>query len=154
MPSRPDDPSTKEAPSSDGDAGTLRRIAAAAGDDVRMEGLRAAVAQLRLGVDISRLDDHAVLDWAHAASAAGHLPGFGTVAAARLMRLVAKLVPALVAASASSGRSSAPTAAAAPAAAAVNDDTFGNGLDADAMASSLVQAAQNGAPFAEECSPA
>lgn len=128
------------------------RITSAAGDDGRMAALRAALARLGLGVDLSRSDDAAVLEAACAAQAAGQLPGFGTVAPGKLMRITAKVAPAPAPSSASSGRSSARPAA--QPAAPVSDDTFADPIDAEVMAASLTQASQSGAPFVEECSPA
>ncbi len=117
----------------------------------------AASAQLRMaalglgdGGDLSRCDDHQLVELLGAAVAQGRL-ATGPVAAPQLLRLPTASPP--VAAPPPPPPAAAPrAAAAAPASAA--ETTFGAELDVAAMVAVLVQAAQDGVPFCEECARA
>ncbi len=119
-------------------------------DDVASAQLRLLALSLADGADLSRLDDHHVAAGLAAARASGRL------------RLVAQAPPTLMrlafspaggevpgAASAAGPRREAAVEAATP-----PENTFAADLDAEAMAAALVQAAQDGVPFCEECARA
>lgn len=140
--------------SPDADRSALADAAAGMAGDLVDAG---AVAQLRLrvhalgdGTDLSRLDDHAVAVFAAQALERGRLTLAG--APPRLLPLAqasAPPAPSPAPAPAPSPRRAAP---AAPAAARAT--TFGAELDVAAMVMVLVQAAQDGVPFCEECARA
>lgn len=115
------------------------------GDDARMAVLRRLAWSLRDGTDWSRVDDQGVVEQLHAF--ASRLP----VREGRL--LLQRLAPPPVAeAAAPPAPAAAPRAAPAatpPAPAA--ETTFGADVDVAAQVAALVQAAQDGVPFCEEC---
>ncbi|MDE2145281.1 MAG: hypothetical protein KGJ24_01185 [Burkholderiales bacterium] len=119
------------------------------GDDVASARLRLLALQRADGEDLSRLDDHdlqARLEaWHGRAESLGTDPD-----PPALMRLASAPAAGEAAAVAAAGpRRSAPVEPAAPA-----ETTFGADVDAEAMAQALVQAAQDGVPFCEECARA
>lgn len=119
------------------------RLAPAWGDDAAIEQLRLKTDALADGGDLSRLDDHTLLDTLAVAIAEHRLrePGLRP----RLLPIAPAEAPPP--APASGGRGRAPSVAAP----AVPDEPE---LDAAAMAAVLVQAAQDGVPFCEECEKA
>lgn len=138
--------------SPEADRAALAHAAAGVAADLVDAG---AVAQLRLraaalgdGADLSRVDDHAVATAIAQALDRGRLTLAG--APPRLLPLAPAAAPAPPPpAPAPSPRRAAPAApAAAPA------TTFGAELDVAAMVRVLVQAAQDGVPFCEECAKA
>jgi hypothetical protein len=101
------------------------------------------------GTDLSRLDDPALFDQLGTVLAEGRLRTGGETR--RLLKLVQKVT------SASPPPPPPPASAprAAPAAPPpVVETTFGSELDVAAMVAVLVQAAQDGVPFCEECARA
>ena len=125
--------------------GAREWLALSMGDDAALARLRMTALALADGTDLSRIDDHRLLDHLAAAAAAGRLRIAG--AAPKLLRLVPAPAPAPApAAPPASAARVAPVAA--PAAA---ETTFGSDLDVAAMVAVLVQAAQDGTPFCEEC---
>ncbi len=122
-------------------------LARCLGDDAAMARLRGTAQALADGVDLSRADEHAVTEQLAHALADGRLrAGFG--ATPTLRRLV--LAPAAPA---------PPPASASPRAAPVApppavETTFNPNLDVASMVAVLVQAAQDGVPFCEECARA
>jgi hypothetical protein len=115
----------------------------------------AASAQLRLaalglgdGVDLSRCDDHQLVELLGAAVSQGRL-ATGAAAAPQLLRLPTAAPPA----AAPPPPAAAPRAAAAAAPPAA-DSTFGSQLDVAAMVAVLQQAARDGTPLCEECEAA
>ena len=144
------EPDAGEAITAPGDAGSARQwLARSVGDAAAVAALRRTALALADGTDLSRIDDHQLLDQLAAAAAAGRLRSTG--APPELLRLVT--APALVAAPAPSPRPSASRAAPAAPPSAV-ETTFDSDLDAAAMAAVLVQASQDGVPFCEECAKA
>jgi hypothetical protein len=112
--------------------------------------LRLAALGLGDGSDLSRCDDHQIVELLGAAVAQGRLAA-GPVAAPQLLRLATAAPPT----AAPPPPAAAPRAAAAAAAApTVAETTFGAELDVAAMVAVLVQAAQDGVPFCEECARA
>ena len=113
-------------------------------DDAAMARLRGAARSLADGVDLSRVDEHAVTyQLAHALAEGRLRAGPGT--APKLRRLVLEPVAA-----------APPTAAASPRAArvappSVAETTFNPNLDVAAMVAVLEQAARDGTPLCEEC---
>ena len=125
-------------------------VAAAAGDDAAMAALRVGALSLSDGSDWSRCDDHEVVAQVAAAQARGRMRGGQAPAPAKLFRLALAPAPAAAAAPAP-----APSPRAAPAAtAAAIETTFSPALDVAAMVAALLQAAQDGTPFCEECARA
>lgn len=130
-----------------------RPLAHAPGDDTEMGALRNTALQSADGTDWSRVDDHQVVEHVAAAVLAGRLPGSAQATRAPLRRLVANV--AAPAASPPPPAPSPPAAAPSPASApAAADTTFGLDLDVAAMVATLMQAAQDGTPFCEECARA
>ncbi len=121
-------------------------LAHAVGDDAALAALRLVTLGLADGTELSRLDDHQLVDHLAAAIAEGRLRSAG--ARPLLRRLVPAPTPAQVPTPApvTSARRAAPVA---PPPAA--ETTFGSGLDVAAMVAVLVRAAQDGVPFCEEC---
>jgi len=112
--------------------------------------LRLAALGLGDGSDLSRCDDHQIVELLGAAVAQGRLAA-GPVAAPQLLKLPTSAPPA--AAPPPPAPAAAPRAAAA-AQASVAETTFGAELDVAAMVVALQQAAQDGVPFCEECARA
>jgi hypothetical protein len=133
-----------------GDVASARLwLAHAVGDDATLAAQRLAALALVDGTELSRLDDHQLIDHLAAAVAHGRLRTAGARPALR--RLVVAAAPAPAPAP--------PPPAAAPRAAPVApppavESTFGSELDVAAMVAVLVQAAQDGVPFCEECARA
>lgn len=124
-------------------------LAACVGDDAAMARLRSTALGLADGVDLSRADEHAVTGQLAHALADGRLrAGFGP--APTLRRLV--LAPAPAAPPSPPPAASPRAAPAAPPPAVAT--TFEANLDVAAMVAVLVQAAQDGVPFCEECAKA
>lgn len=106
--------------------------------------LRGQAAALSPGVELSRLADHELVAIVQRARADGR--SGRTDAPPRLLRLAAAPAPPAPPPPAPAPRRAAPAApAAAPAA------TFAPALDVSAMVVALIQAAQDGVPFCEEC---
>lgn len=124
----------------------------AVGDDAAMQPLRLAALALADGSDLSRCDDHQVVQQLQVAVAQGRLPSGDAVAPTlrRLAPVGAPPPPAPAPPPASAAR--APAAAVAPPPAV--ETTFGLDLDVAAMVAVLQQAAQDGTPFCEECARA
>lgn len=112
--------------------------------------LRLAAPLLADGTDWSRVDDQALLDQIGAALAQGRLL-IGATQQLQMRRLVSAEPPAPAPPPPppASAPRSAPAAAPPPA-----ETTFGSELDVQAMVAVLVQAAQDGVPFCEECARA
>jgi len=121
-------------------------LARCLGDDAAMARLRGTARSLADGVDLSRVDEHAVTEQLAHALAEGRLRA-GSGATPKLRRLV--LAPALVAPAPPPPAASPRAAPAAPPPAI--ETTFDAGLDVAAMVAVLVQAAREGVPFCEEC---
>jgi hypothetical protein len=136
---------------SDDVAGARQWLARAVGDDTSMAWLRQRALALADGTELSRIDDHQLVDHVAAAVAAGRLRTSG--AAPRLQRLVPAEAPAPTPSPSPAPRPSTPRAAPVAAPAAV-ETTFGSDLEVAAMVAVLVQAAQDGTPFCEECAKA
>jgi len=121
-------------------------LARCVGDDAAMSRLRLTGQALADGADLSRVDDHAMTEQLAHALAEGRLrAGLGT--APTLRRLVVAAAPAAPPPAAGPRV----TRVAPPAAAAT---TFEPDLDVAATVAVLVQAAQDGVPFCEECARA
>jgi hypothetical protein len=119
------------------------------GDDAALASLRLKALALTDGTELSQLDDQALIDHLAVAVAEGRLRIGGV--RPELRRLVVGPAPA----PATRPPPAAPVrreAAAAPPAAV--ETTFGSELDVAAMVAVLVQAAQDGVPFCEECARA
>jgi pyruvate/2-oxoglutarate dehydrogenase complex dihydrolipoamide acyltransferase (E2) component len=133
-----------------GDSVAARQwLAPAVGDDAALAALRRNALLLADGTDLSRLDDPALFDHLGTVLAEGRLRTGGETR--RLLKLVQKVT------SASPPPPPPPASAprAAPAAPPpVVETTFGSELDVAAMVAVLVQAAQDGVPFCEECARA
>ncbi len=118
-------------------------LARCVGDDAAMARLRAAGQALAEGADLSRADEHAVIEQlAHALADSRLRAGFG--AAPKLRRLVL------------ASSAAAPPPAAGPRAARVAPPpavatTFEPDLDVAATVAVLEQAARDGTPLCEEC---
>ncbi len=115
------------------------------GDDPGMARLRLLAISIGAEASPARADDQALLDQIAAGIAAGSVRVCGAASTLRLYGLVA-----------SPARASAAPAPAAPpravsAVAAAAETTFGPDLAVAAMVAVLVQAAQQGVPFCEEC---
>jgi hypothetical protein len=122
-------------------------LAHAVGDDAALAALRLMTLGLADGTELSRLDDHQLIDQLATAVADGRLRTTG--ARPKLRRLVPTTAPAPAPSPVASARRAAPVA---PPPAA--ETTFGSDLDVAAMVAVLVQAAQDGVPFCEECARA
>ena len=123
------------------------------GDEVTMARLRQLA--LTSGVEASpqRCDDHALAERIAAAIAAGSMRVCGPAKALTLYGLATP--PAASSAPAPPAPSPSPQPRAAPVAAPPTvETTFGSDLDVAAMVAVLVQAAQDGVPFCEECARA
>ena len=120
----------------------------AVGDDAAMSALRTKAHALADGTDLSRLDEHQLVEHLAAPLADGRLRAAGAARAVMLYRLVA--APAPVSAT-SAPPASSPRASAAASAPAAVETTFGADVDVAAMVAVLRQAAQSGVPFCEEC---
>lgn len=117
-----------------------QRLAASIGDDAALARLRRTTLSLADGADLSRLDDHALLDDLAAAVAEGRLRAAGP--RPRLLPFVPEAAPAPAPAAPARARRSAP---------ATPDVPPEADLDVAAMVAVLVQAARDGVPFCEEC---
>jgi hypothetical protein len=139
-----------EAITSPGDVANARLwLAPAVGDDAALAALRLAALALADGTELSRLDDHQLFDHLAALVADGRLRTAG--ARPELRRLVLAAAPA----PAPAPLPVAPAPRAAPVAPPpAAETTFGSELDVAAMVAVLVQAAQDGVPFCEECARA
>jgi hypothetical protein len=121
-------------------------------DDAHTSLLRSAALALAHGSDLSRFDGHALVDQLAAALADGRLRdnrGAGVLKMLRLVPAAALAPPPPPPAAAPSPRPQA-----APPAPAPVESTFEVDLDVAAMEAVLVQAAQDGVPFCEECAKA
>ena len=135
-----------------GDTGSARyRLEQWVGDGAAIEVLRLTARALADGTELLRIDDHQLVDHVAAAVAAGRLRTSG--AAPRLQRLVPAEAPAPTPSPSPAPRATAPRATPVAAPAAV-ETTFGSDLEVAAMVAVLVQAAQDGTPFCEECAKA
>jgi hypothetical protein len=133
-----------------GDVDSARhRLERSTGDPAALDRLRLTALALADGTDLSRLDDHQLVDHLAAAVAHGRLRMAGV--APKLLRLVPADAPAPIRASAPAR---APRAAPAPVPPAATDATFDTDLDAAAMVMVLQQAALDGVPFCEQCARA
>lgn len=111
-------------------------------DDQQSAALRRRAQEAGLGDDFSRLDDAAVAEFAGwAAPSEGGKPG-PTLSALSPKRTIAAAPPP---------PGAPPRPRAAEAAAAAPASLLSVNLDAAAMAQTLREAAQSGAPFCEEC---
>ena len=122
------------------------------GDEVTMARLRQLA--LTAGVEASpqRCDDHALVERIKAGITAGSMRVCGPAKALTLYGLATVRAPA--AAPAPPAPSSAQPRATPVAAPPPVETTFGSDLDIAAMVAVLVQAAQDGVPFCEECARA
>jgi hypothetical protein len=138
-----------DAITSPGDVESARLwLAHTIGDDAVLAALRVTTLVLADGTELSRLDEHQLVDHLAAAVANGRLRAAGSRPALR--RLVAAApAPAPAPPAAAPARRAAPVAPPAPV-----ETTFGSELDVAAMVAVLVQAAQDGVPFCEECAQA
>lgn len=125
--------------------GAWQWLAPSMGNDAALARLRMTALALADGMDLSRIDDHRLVDHLAAAAAAGRLRVAG--AAPKLLRLVPATAPAPAPAAPPASAARVAPVAAAPAA----ETTFDSDLDVAAMVTALVQAAQDGTPFCEEC---
>ena len=125
-------------------------VAAAAGDDVAMAALRVNALALADGNDWSRCDDHEVVLHVAVAQAQGRLATHAPPAA-QLYRLAPVLAPGAAPASAPAPAPSPRATAAAASSFTATETTFSAALDTAAMVAVLLQAAQDGVPFCEEC---
>ena len=136
-----------------GDATAARQwVGRFVGDDVMMARLRQLALTSGAEVSPQMCDDHAVADRITAGITAGAMRVCGPAKALTLYGLTALRPPAAAPAPPASSPSSpraAPVAAPAPV-----ETTFGSELDVAAMVAVLVQAAQDGVPFCEECARA
>lgn len=124
--------------------------AATVGDDAAMASLRVSALALADGTDWSRCDDHEVAGQVASALVRGRLSAAQAAPALALYRLAV----APVAAAPSAPLSAAPPSVARglPAAGiALPDATLSLDLDVQAMVQALIEAANNGVPFCEEC---
>lgn len=141
-----DEAAAAPGPLRDDFVGARERLAHVAVDDSRVQGLRQAALLLADGSDWSRIGDQALIDELGNAVAQGRL-GLGTASRPPLRRLVgatpAPPPPPPPAAAA------APAPRAAPAAPAPAPAT--TPFDVQAMIATLLQAAEDGVPFCEEC---
>jgi|WetSurMetagenome_2_1015567.scaffolds.fasta_scaffold00932_6 hypothetical protein len=160
MPSRPSEtdlhallpwhePGASGAISAHDDLGGARQwLEPSLGNDAAMARLRLTALALADGTDLSRIDDHRLVDHLAATAAAGRLRIAG--AAPRLLRLVPAPAPAAAPAAPPAGAPRAAPVAAPPAA----ETTFGSDLDVAAQVAVLQQASRDGVPFCEECAKA
>jgi hypothetical protein len=129
-----------------------QRLSPSLDDDASSGLLRSSMLALADGSDLSRYDGHMLVDQLAAALADGRLRDGRDPAALKLLRLVPVAAPAPAPpppAPAPSPRPQAASLAPAPV-----ETTFGSDLDVAAMVAVLVQAAQDGVPFCEECARA
>lgn len=135
----------------DGDAATVRASVERHLHDAASVGrLRVVAAELAQGIELSRYDDHQLVDLLTAALLGGGLR-LGDPAQPMLYPLrpvVGRPARSAAPPRASGGRVAAP----APAPAA--ETTFATGLDVAAQVDSLRRAALGGVPFCEECARA
>jgi hypothetical protein len=124
-------------------------LAHAIGDDAVLAALRMTTLGLADGTELSRLDEHQLVDHLAAAVAAGRLRTTGARPELRRLVIAAAPAPAPAPPPAAPARRAAPVAPPAPV-----ETTFGSELDVAAMVAVLVQAAQDGVPFCEECAQA
>ena len=123
------------------------------GDDVMMARLRQLALAAGAEVSPQMCDDHAVADRITAGITAGAMRVCGPAKVLTLYGLTS--LPAASAAPAPPAPSLSPQPRAAPVAAPPPvETTFGSDLDVAAMVAVLVQAAQDGVPFCEECAKA
>jgi len=121
-------------------------------DDASTSLLRAAALALTDGSDLSRVDSHTLVDQLAAALADGRLRDNRGADSLKLLRLIPAAAPAPPPPPPAAAPSPRPQAA--PPAPAPVESTFDAGLDVAAMVAVLVQAAQDGVPFCEECARA
>ena len=120
-------------------------------DDADAAQARAYALGLADGTELSRLDDAQLKDHLAAALMAGGWgAGLGTPVVLRPLAQTARPAATAQPAPAASSPRAAPAAAPAPDA----ETTFGPDLDVAAQVAVLVQAAQDGVPFCEECAKA
>lgn len=112
-------------------------------DDPAIAALRRRAQEAGLGGDWSRVDDQSVVDFVGWAA-----PSAGEGTGPTLSRLAPKATPAAAAAPPPAGPA---RPRAAEAAAPASTPLLSVNLDAAAMAQTLREAAQSGAPFCEEC---
>ena len=124
-------------------------LANAVGDDAPLATLRLTALTMADGTELSRLDDHQLVDHLAASVATGRLRSAGARPKLRRLVLAAAPAPAPAPPPPAAARRAAPVA---PPAAV--EGTFGSELDVAAMVAVLVQAAQDGVPFCEECTRA
>ena len=120
------------------------------GDEVAMARLRQVALAAGAEATPQRCDDQALAERIAAGITAGSLRVCGPAKALALYGLAAARPPA----AASPAPSRAAPRAAPVAAPPPVETTFGSDLDVAAMAAVLVQAAQDGVPFCEECAKA
>ena len=121
------------------------------GDAVTMARLRQLALAAGAEASPQRCDDHALSERIAAGITAGSMRVCGPAQALSLYGLatVSAPAPAPAASAAAAAPRAAPVAAAPPA-----ETTFGADQDVTAMVAALVQAAQDGVPFCEECAKA
>lgn len=123
------------------------------GDDVAQDHLRCAARALADGTDLSRLDQHQLLELLLPRLVDGRpQSGLTKPLAYRLVPVVAPVSAPAPAPAANAAASPRTMAAAPPPAPA--DSTFAPNLDVVAMVAALRAAAQDGVPFCEECARA
>ena len=136
-----------------GDATAARQwVGRFVGDDVMMARLRQLALAAGAEASPQMCDDHAMVERIAAGIMAGSMRVCGPAKALPLYGLAAVRAPA--AASAPPAPSPSPPRAASVATAPPVETTFGSDLDVAAMVAVLVQAAQDGVPFCEECARA
>lgn len=123
-------------------------------DGAGLQALRADASCVDEGEDLSRLDDHALLDLLAAQISAGVMRVCGQRSETTLYRLVLTQAAAPPPAPAPSPAPTPARGSAAPPPLAAVDSTFPASLDVAAMVATLRQAAQEGVPFCEECAKA
>ena len=119
------------------------------GDDVMMSRLRLLVLAAGAETAPAMCDDQAVADRITAGISAGSIRVCGPAQALALPGLAAVRAPV-----AALARAAAPPRAAPVAPPSAVQTTFGSDLEVAAMVAVLVQAAQDGVPFCEECAKA
>lgn len=124
------------------------------GDAVAMAGLRQWAATAGLLAAPATADDQALADCLAAAIGSGALRVCGPASTPKLYNLAILRAPAASAAPATAASPPAQPRPTAAAAATPAESTFSAGLDSAEMAAALVRAAQDGAPFCEECAKA
>ena len=138
-----------------GDATAARQwVGRFIGDEVAMARLRQWAATAGLLAAPATADDQALADCLAAAIGSGALRVCGPASTPKLYNLAMLRAPAASAAPATAASPPAQPRRTAAAAVTPAESTFSAGLDSAEMEAALVRAAQDGAPFCEECAKA